>query len=62
MLCLIVFPTIDVCDLVRNGEEILGMRHNPERAKRWQAWWKELSNEQRSQYTRARGRRPRSRG
>jgi hypothetical protein len=50
-----------VCDLVGRGEEILGMRHNSERAKRWQDWWKELRDEQKGQYTRARGRRPRSR-
>lgn len=51
-----------VCDLVRIGEEILGVRHNPERAKQWHAWREELTDEQRTQYTQARGRRARSRG
>ena len=54
--------TLRVADLVRRGEEILGVRHNPERASRWQSWWSELTDEQRRHYRRVRGRTPRRRG
>jgi len=27
-------------ELIRKGQEILGRKHSPEAAKRWQEWWK----------------------
>ncbi len=42
-----------MCDLVRAGEEILGVGHNDERAARWRGWWSELTYEQPSFYRRA---------
>lgn len=48
-----------VCDLVRQGEEILGASHNEERAIRWREWWNQLTKEQRGLYNRAQGKKAR---
>jgi hypothetical protein len=48
-----------VADLVRRGEQILGTRHNAERAAEWREWWQKLSEEQRGLYNRAQGKKPR---
>jgi hypothetical protein len=50
-----------VCDMVGRLEGTLGRSHSPKGAQDWQVLWEKLDDGQKSQYTAARGRRPRKR-
>jgi hypothetical protein len=50
-----------VCDMVAKLEEALGRSHSDPGAARWRVLWSKLSANQKSQYTQARGQRPRKR-
>ena len=47
-----------VCDMVNKLEAALGRSHKKKRVARWQNLYNGLSNEQRQQYTQAKGDRP----
>lgn len=50
-----------VCDLVARGEQLLGRRHNEQRAIRFRQWHSLLDHDQRTAYRNANGKFPRRR-